>query len=161
VIHQAKGLLYEGRVAIGKEFGVTLSHHYGIAHFKSIGAIIIDCINREYCKKLIVQVPGQYHPEHCHEKKEETFQVLYGELLLNLAGKEMILRPGDQVLVDRGQVHSFTTRTGVVVEEVSTTHFTNDSFYNDPKIVSDPALRKTRLEDAKHTFEQHDFTRLW
>lgn len=161
IIHQAKGLLYEGRIAIGHEFGVTLSHHYGIERFRDVGAIVIDCINREYCKKLIVQVPGQFHPRHYHERKEETFQVLYGELLLNLEGKELILRPGDQVLVDRGQVHSFTTKTGVVVEEISTTHFLNDSFYDDPNIVADPSLRKTRLEDAQHTFEQYDFSRLW
>lgn len=161
VIHQTKALLYEGRISIGKEFDVTLSHHYGVEKFREVGAIVVDCINREYCKKLIIQVPGQFHPRHHHQKKEETFQVIYGELILDLEGKELILKPGDQVLVERGQVHSFTTKTGVVVEEVSTTHYKDDSFYDDSCIVPDPALRKTRLADARHTFEQHDFSQLW
>ncbi len=160
VIHQAKGLLYEGRIAIGKEFDVTLSHHYGIEKFAEVGAIVVDCINREYCKKLLIQVPGQVHPNHYHEKKEETFQVLYGDLIVNMDGKESVLKPGEQILVERGVPHWFTTTTGVVVEEVSTTHYKNDSFYADEKIAP-PDKRKTRLEDARHTFEQYDFAELW
>jgi N-acetylneuraminate synthase len=160
VIHKAKGLLYEGRIAIGKEFDVTLSHHYGIEKFAEVGAIVVDCINREYCKKLIIQVPGQVHPNHYHEKKEETFQVLYGDLIVNMDGVESVLKPGDQVLVERGVPHWFTTTTGCVVEEVSTTHYKNDSFYSDDKI-ADPDRRKTSLKDARHTFEQYDFSELW
>jgi N-acetylneuraminate synthase len=79
VIHQIKGMLYNARIAIGKEFRVELSHHYGIDQFEKVGAVIIDCVNREYCKKLVIQIPNQTHPTHYHEKKEETFQVLWGK----------------------------------------------------------------------------------
>jgi sialic acid synthase SpsE/mannose-6-phosphate isomerase-like protein (cupin superfamily) len=158
VIHKAKGLLYEGRVVIGKTFDVTLSHHYGIESFDKVGAIIIDIINRKYCKKLIIQVAGQFHPVHFHKKKEETFQVLFGETTLEIEGEEHVLKPGDTMLVKPGQKHSFWTKTGVIIEEVSTTHYPKDSFYSDAQIESDSRMRKTKLENAGHTFEQYDFT---
>ena len=158
VIHKAKGLLYEGRVVIGKTFDVTLSHHHGIESFDKVGAIIIDIINRKYCKKLIIQVAGQFHPVHFHKKKEETFQVLFGETTLEIEGEEHVLKPGDTMLVKPGQQHSFWTKTGVIIEEISTTHYPKDSFYSDAQIESGSSTRKTKLENAGHTFEQYDFT---
>ena len=59
-----------------------LSHHFGIDRFEEEGATIISVVNREYCKKLIVLLPGQDHPMHSHQKKEETFHVLYGSRTL-------------------------------------------------------------------------------
>jgi mannose-6-phosphate isomerase-like protein (cupin superfamily) len=147
VIHGVKGLLHEARIAIGDEFSVELSHHYGPERIKEFGAVIIDCINREYCKKLIVQVAGQKHPMHYHKVKEETFQVLHGDLEVEINGEKKTLGPGDQLLVERGAPHSFTTKNGVVVEEVSTTHVKNDSYYDDESIA------KMKLEDRKTKFD--------
>jgi sialic acid synthase SpsE/mannose-6-phosphate isomerase-like protein (cupin superfamily) len=157
VIHKAKGLLYEAHVAIGKSFDVTLSHHFGPESFDKVGAIIVDIINRKYCKKLLIQVAGQLHPLHLHKKKEETFQVLFGDMTLKLEGNEYNLGAGDTMLIKPGQKHSFWTKTGVIIEEISTTHFKNDSFYSDSQIERDPQLRKTILENAGHTFEQWIF----
>jgi sialic acid synthase SpsE/mannose-6-phosphate isomerase-like protein (cupin superfamily) len=157
VIHRAKGLLYEGRVAIGKTFDVTLSHHFGPKSFDKVGAIIIDIVNRKYCKKLLIQVAGQFHPSHFHKKKEETFQVLFGNLTLKLEEKEYNLSAGDVMLIKPGQKHSFWTKTGVIIEEISTTHFNSDSFYSDDRIENESRLRKTLLENAGHTFEQWTF----
>ena len=42
--------------------------------------MLINVINREYCKKVLVQLAGQMHPWHFHKRKEETFLVLWGEL---------------------------------------------------------------------------------
>jgi sialic acid synthase SpsE/mannose-6-phosphate isomerase-like protein (cupin superfamily) len=157
VIHKAKGLLYEGRVAIGNSFDVTLSHHLGPKSFDKMGAIIIDIINRKYCKKLLIQVGGQIHPSHFHKKKEETFQVLFGKLTLKIEESEYNLNAGDTMLIKPGQKHSFWTKTGVIIEEISTTHFNNDSFYSDDRIPKDSQSRKTLLENASHTFEQWTF----
>ena len=44
------------------------------------------------------------------------------------------LKPGDSILVQPGVWHSFKTVNGCIFEEISTTHFPNDSFYRDPKI---------------------------
>lgn len=147
VIHDAKGLLYEGGIALGTHYEVELSHHYGMQHFRQTGATIINIINREYCKKLIIVLPGQKHPVHMHKVKEETFQVLYGELKINIDGEEKTLRAGEMQTVMRGQKHSFSSDKGAVFEEVSTTHVKNDSYYMDENIGKlDPMERKTYLK---------------
>ena len=50
-VHLIKALLNEARVKLNPEFESEFSHHYGIEKFNEVGAII-NCINREYCKKL-------------------------------------------------------------------------------------------------------------
>ena len=44
------------------------------------------------------------------------------------------LTPGDTLLVLPGVWHSFWTETGCVFEEISTTHYNNDSVYKDAAI---------------------------
>lgn len=133
-VHDVKALLNEARIALNSEFQVEYSHHYGVTRFREYGAVIINCINREYCKKLVVQLPGQKHPLHHHKLKEETFQVLHGELHISLDGHVRLLKPGETCLVLPGVWHSFWTDSGAVVEEVSTTHYNNDSVYKDKAI---------------------------
>ena len=148
IIHDVKGMLYEARIAVGNEFELELSHHYGLEHFRNYGATIINVINREYCKKLIIILPGQKHPMHYHKVKEESFQVLYGTLSLTLDGKEMEVKSGQVITVERGVPHAFTSKEGCIFEEVSTTHVKNDSFYEDESIARlDVMERKTILED--------------
>lgn len=148
VVHDAKGMLYEAGIALGTDFEVELSHHRGMQHFRQFGAIIISIVNREYCKKLIIVLPGQTNPTHLHKQKEETFQLLYGDLEVTIDNEKHILKPGDTRTVLRGSAHSFTSRTGAIFEEISTTHIRNDSFYSDPAIAKlDPLERKSILRD--------------
>lgn len=147
-IHDAKGMLYEAGIALGDDFEVELSHHFGMKHFRQHGAIIINIINREYCKKYIIVLPGQTHPMHAHKIKEETFQVLYGELdVIMEDGKVKHLKPGEMQTVLRGEYHAFASKSGAIFEEVSTQHMKSDSFYKDPEISKlDPIERKTFLK---------------
>lgn len=133
-VHEVKALLAEGKVVLNSEFDVEYSHHYGISRFREYGAVLINVINREYCKKILVQLPGQKHPPHYHKLKEETFQILHGELRVYVDGREKVMHPGDTCLVLPGVWHSFWSPTGCVFEEVSTTHFNNDSVYKDPQV---------------------------
>lgn len=116
VIHDVKGMLYEANIYLGDTFEAELSHHYGMKHFRQFGAVIISIVNREYCKKLIAVLPGQQHPDHMHKVKEETFQLLYGDLEVVVDGEEREMKPGDIQTVLRGQMHSFSSRTGAVFE---------------------------------------------
>ena len=113
----------------------SISAHYGLEKFEEYGAVIIDILNREYCKKLIVLFPNQKHPSHIHKQKEETFHILQGDLHVILDGVEHNLKTGDLLTVGRNQKHSFNSETGVIFEEISTTHYKNDSFYEDEKIM--------------------------
>ena len=133
-IHEVKAMLNEANVFLNTEFKIEYSHHYGISQFRKIGAVLIDIVNRDYCKKIIVQLPLQTHPQHFHKRKEETFQVLSGVLNVVIEGKKKILYPGDTCLIQPGMWHGFWTDQGCVFEEISTKHYNDDSFYKDKKI---------------------------
>ena len=150
IILQVKGMLNNARIFVGKDSSIEISHHYGLERFREFGAVIIDCINREYCKKLIIQLPRQKHPYHYHKKKEETFQLLHGDLEIELEGHKTTLKSGDIFLVKPNQWHKFHTLDGSIFEEVSTTHHNNDSFYEDATIEALPREnRKTKVANWK------------
>ena len=46
-------------------------------------------------------------PEHFHPTYDEHFEVIQGEFIFRLAGKERTLRAGDSVLVSKGMPHTF------------------------------------------------------
>jgi len=144
IIRKVKGMLVESKVHLPHMLQFELSHHYGIDRIEEWGAIIINCINREYCKKLIIMLPGQRHPPHTHKKKEESFQILSGELKLSLEGEEKVYGPGDIVTVERDVLHSFGSEKGAIFEEVSTTHYPDDSYYEDAAILENQD-RKTEM----------------
>lgn len=144
IVQRVKKLLTESSVRFPGEADLEISHHYGIERFDEIGTTLITVVNREYCKKLIISLPGQSHPEQYHEKKEETFHVLYGTVRLALDGQEKTYGPGDVITVERGVRHRFVSDTGVVIEEISSSHYVDDSYYTDPAIGANKN-RKTLL----------------
>ena len=73
------------------------------------------------------------HEQH-HKQKEETFHVLFGTLRVTLDGVSRDIPTEDVVTVERGVRHEFSTDTGTVFEEISSTHYKDDSFYTDPAI---------------------------
>lgn len=141
---QVKALLEESRITVPGNVGMELSHHYGIDRFNEVGLTLITVVNRGYCKKLLVSLPGQFHPEQFHNQKEETFHVLYGEVDITLNGVTNTYRPGAVINIEPGVRHAFVSSTGAVIEEISSTHFVNDSFYTDESIQNNK-LRKTFL----------------
>ncbi len=143
-IGKVREMLIESKVHLPHMLQFELSHHYGLECLEQWGAVIINCVNREYCKKLIIMLPGQRHPGHFHKRKEETFQVLSGELYLDLGKGEKVYRPGDIVLVEKGVPHSFRSESGAIFEEVSSTHYPDDSYYEDEKILQNDN-RKTEM----------------
>jgi len=147
-IHLIKGMLNQKKITLAADFNVEFSHHYGIEKFNQFGAVLITLINRLYCKKLVIQTAGQFHPSHFHKKKEETFYILSGELDTEIDGIKRKITAGEQVLIQPGVWHSFSTEKGVIFEELSTTHFDNDSFYKDKSINKIP--RKSRKTYVDH-----------
>jgi N-acetylneuraminate synthase len=142
IIEDVKEMLRRSGLAVPAMVDLEISHHYGLEHFGEFGVTMLNVVNREYCKKLLIVLPGQGHPTQYHERKEETFHVLYGDLDLKLDDKERVLSAGDIVTIERGMRHAFSSRSGAVIEEISTTHFGQDSFYLDPAITNNPN-RKT------------------
>ena len=147
-IHEIKALLAIGSIHLNSTFSLELSHHKGPENFRKIGTTIINCINREYCKKILVQLPNQLHPLHYHPKKEETFQVLYGKLEIITDGHKYSLNEGETLTVLPGVWHCFYSANGCIFEEISTTHFNEDSVYKDKTIQS--LKRKERKTVVDH-----------
>ena len=144
IIERSKLHFESAGVIVPNRSAVELSHHYGIDRFDEFGIVMVTVVNRDYCKKVIGVFPGQTNPEHVHKKKEETFVCLSGTLVVTLGGEIHTLTPGDIVTVEVGTPHSFSSPDGAVFEEISSTHYVNDSFYTDESI-NNNADRKTKI----------------
>jgi len=143
-VQSVKALLHRSGVAAPPKVDLEISHHYGIDRFDEFGLTMLTIVNREYCKKLIILLPGQRHPEQYHNQKEETFHVLYGDVRLNLDGLARTCERGEVIVVERGMRHMFGSEGGAVIEEISSTHYADDSFYTDPAVMQNKH-RKTFL----------------
>ena len=130
VLDDIRAIIKKSLIVIPKGAKTFLSHHYGMGKFRQYGAVVIDCFNMEdYAKKILVMLPGQYHEEHKHLLKHETFHVLYGDLFITAGNKSGAMIPGDTWAVPPGELHKFTTDKGCVFEEISTHQHPNDSVY--------------------------------
>ena len=141
--NKTTSLLSKANIPLNGREKVEISCHFGLENFLDTGALIIDKVNREYCKKIIVMLQGQKHPVHHHIKKDQAFELLYGDCTLVLNGKQIELSLGKPVVIARGVKHSFSSEKGCVIEEISTTHVKGDSVYQNPEI------NKLRLEQRK------------
>jgi quercetin dioxygenase-like cupin family protein len=144
IVQRVRALLTESGVRVPGEADLEISHHYGLDRFDEVGTTLITVVNREYCKKLILMLPGQEHPEQYHQRKEETFHILHGSVRIALDGKERDYSPGDVIVVERGVRHRFGSTGGAVMEEISSSHYKDDSYYTDPAI-GENLNRKTSL----------------
>jgi sialic acid synthase SpsE/mannose-6-phosphate isomerase-like protein (cupin superfamily) len=157
IMLQVRGMLNKASIRINEDSAIEISHHFGLRRFREYGAVIITCVNREYAKKLVIQLPRQKHPYHFHKRKEETFQLLAGDIEVVKDGYRHVLRPGDILLVQPNEWHKFHTLEGCVFEEISSTHYNNDSFYEDPAIAQmERDQRKTKVDNWLTYFrDQH------
>jgi len=144
IAKKVAALIKDSGITVPGGIDLEISHHYGLEKFDEIGLTMLTIVNRGYCKKLLVSLPAQHHPEQYHKMKEETFHVLHGEVHLFLNGDKRVCRPGDVVNIEPGVQHAFVSPTGSIIEEISSTHYKDDSFYTDESIMRN-TNRKTLL----------------
>ncbi len=142
IVHDVKALIKKSKVQVPGQCELEISHHYGIKNFRENGLTAITVINRDYCKRLLVALPGQKHPEQWHNQKNETYHILYGNVTVDLEGKHTDHAANDIITIPHGLKHSFWTKHGAVIEEVSTSYAKGDSWYTDESIMKNPD-RKT------------------
>ena len=136
-------LVSKSGITIPKNAPLEISHHHGIDDFYNTGLSMVTVVNEDYCKKLLISLPNQEHPTQWHREKTETFVVLYGEVTLYLDDKKTILTPGEVVTIRPNVRHRFIGgEKGSIIEEISTTHFIDDSYYEDSTIEENKS-RKT------------------
>ena len=144
IAQKVSNLIKESKITVPGGIDLEISHHYGLDKFDQVGLTMFTVVNRGYCKKLLVSLPGQQHPEQYHNKKEETFHVLHGEVHISLNGEKRVCFPGEVINVEPGVRHAFVSPTGSVIEEISSTHYKDDSYYTDESIMNNK-MRKTHL----------------
>jgi sialic acid synthase SpsE/mannose-6-phosphate isomerase-like protein (cupin superfamily) len=142
IVSDVKNLIRKSKVQVPGQCDLEISHHYGLEKFRESGITAITVVNREYCKRLMVVLAGQRHPEQWHELKDETYHILYGDVTVDLDGKRSTHKANDVITISHGVRHSFWTAHGAIIEEVSSSYSMDDSFYTDERIKSNPN-RKT------------------
>jgi len=134
IVLKVHDMLKRGNIVIPRGTKLELSHHFGLDKYFEYGAALITLVNRDYCKKVLVVLPGQKHPTHYHKIKDETLHVLYGNMRCTLNGETKDYTVGEMIVVEPGMPHSFESDEGCVFEEISTAHVLNDSVYTDARI---------------------------
>ena len=88
--------------------------------------------NELYCGKILTCFQGNWSSEglfHYHKLKDETFYILEGELLLDIAGNQIIMRQGDTIRISPNTKHRFMALTPICkIIEISTHHNDEDSY---------------------------------
>jgi mannose-6-phosphate isomerase-like protein (cupin superfamily) len=136
IVQDVKALLRKSKVQVPGQCDLEISHHYGLDKFREFGLTAITVVNRNYCKRLMVVLPGQKHPEQWHNQKDETYHVLYGDVIVELDGQQTVRKANEIVTIPHGIRHSFWTKHGAVIEEVSSSYSSDDSFYTDSTIAA-------------------------
>jgi len=134
IVSEVKALIRKSKVQVPGHCELEISHHYGLEKFRQFGLTAITVVNREYCKRLMVVLPGQKHPEQWHNQKDETYHILYGDVTVDLDGTQRVHKANEIVTIPHGIKHSFWTKNGAVIEEVSSSYSSDDSFYSDAAI---------------------------
>lgn len=134
-VHEAKAMLNYANIKIKDKFDMEISHHNGISNFRKTGCFLLNLINKQYAKKILILLPNQKHPSHFHKIKEESFIILSGTLLLKDGKRIFNLKEGDVIHLKKNSWHDFIAGSnGCIFEEISTTSLKNDSFYKNNKI---------------------------
>ncbi|MEC9076362.1 MAG: N-acetylneuraminate synthase family protein [Pseudomonadota bacterium] len=130
------GIIKAAHINLTNPVEVEISHHYGPDKLNQYGIGMITVVNDDYCKKFLVMRAQQSHPAQFHRKKTETFILLSGNVVVDLDGEKQTLNLGEPLTIKPEVVHSFRAETDSVIEELSTTHMSDDSFYLDEHILS-------------------------
>ena len=88
----------------------------------------VICNSPLYCGKILYLRKGYRCSIHHHEKKDETFYILRGQVLMEVGGKDYAMELGDAVHIAPGVKHRFTGISGAEILEVSTEDFADDSY---------------------------------
>jgi D-lyxose ketol-isomerase len=141
---------------------------FGLSQLQRFGLQLLVYVNTDrYCAKELVLYPGQTCPEHLHPPfdgtpgKEETFRCRRGVVYLYVegdqagpracsypggspgAGREILLRPGEQHTIPPATLHWFQAGPeGAVVSEFSSTSRDELDEFTDPAIRRETALER-------------------
>jgi xylulokinase len=123
--------------------GEPLVIRFGLNEFRRIGEIeywIVNDLRAGYCGKFLFVFDGQTCPEHHHRVKHETFYVIKGRVMMQLAGRERVMESGETLVMPPGAAHSFTGVGNALLLEVSMPSTLRDNFFADRRIGRDGVI---------------------
>ena len=101
----------------------------GLKHVKKVwGSELWVVNNKEYCGKILYLKKDFRCSVRYHKLKHETFYLVSGKILLEIGGKERIMKSGHIQEVKRGITHRFTGIEDSEIIEFSTHHEDSDSY---------------------------------
>ena len=151
-----------------KDRSKMTSADFGLSHIKTEGVQILTMFETErIAGKILVLLPNQTEPEHWHPTvgddagKEEIIRAISGDLYFYIAGKdtmqhgfivegksdcytmrnEVVLKPGDQLVLPAGSKHWFQAgESGAVMYSFSTKVSDLLDQFTDPDIVRETII---------------------
>ncbi|MBI2139400.1 cupin domain-containing protein [Candidatus Woesearchaeota archaeon] len=102
-------------------------------------------VNRDYCGKILMLNKGFQCSMHYHRKKDETFYILRGKVLMEIGNAKFIMAPGQSILIPPNAKHRFTGLEDSEIIEFSTHHEDEDSY----RVTESRAVDITQLELPK------------
>jgi mannose-6-phosphate isomerase-like protein (cupin superfamily) len=88
----------------------------------------IEIVNtKDYCGKLLNLKQGYCCSLHYHKKKDETFYVNTGCIILEVEDSKVLMRPGASFRIKPGTKHRFSGVVDSQIIEFSTHHEDKDS----------------------------------
>ncbi len=95
-------------------------------------------VNRDYCGKKLILRKNRRCSLHSHKEKDEVFYIGSGKVLMEVAGEEYTLKPGDFIHIRPGDDHRFTGLEDSEIIEFSTHHREDDSYRREFSGHADP-----------------------
>lgn len=93
---------------------------------------IVNLEGAGYCSKKLVLNKGYQCSIHYHKEKDEVFYINKGYVLINIDGKEYVMKPGARIRIEPGTKHRFIGLTDAEIFETSTYHREEDSYRDEP-----------------------------
>jgi mannose-6-phosphate isomerase-like protein (cupin superfamily) len=75
-----------------------------------------------YCLMRAILPPGGGPPTHVHDREDERFDILSGQVTFFVGGKRILAGPGTSVFVPKGVEHAFRNGTGERAEMLLHVH---------------------------------------
>ncbi len=129
-----RAMLTDAGITLARDEDIEITD-FGKNDYEKLGLGLIIRLNEpEYATKWLTVRPGQVCPNHYHKKIKETFFIIKGDVSMILDGNETLMQPGDKVTLVPGTWHTFSSKDGAVIEEVTTFQTPEDSYFEDKSI---------------------------
>src|SRR3989344_620376 len=102
-------------------------------------------VNYDYCGKKLILKRGFRCSMHYHKKKDETFYINKGKVLMEANNKKRIMKEGDSIRITPGVKHRFTGLEDSEIIEFSTHHEDSDSYREEGMLSGKVDLSKLEL----------------